>query len=78
MKGPLQGLAPGGELFRSPQSLESSWKPCRHQFKKKVDHVFCQSVLDSLRRCIHLLEEYYDLLNPPEDTKHASEGGMGV
>lgn len=35
MKGPLRGLAPGGELFRSPQSLASSWKPCRHQFKKK-------------------------------------------
>lgn len=60
MKGPLEGLAPGGELFRSPQSLESSWKPCRHQFKKKVDHVFCPSVLGSSRWCIHMLEEYYD------------------
>lgn len=64
MKGPLKGLAPGGELFRSPQSLESSWKPCRHQFKKKVDHVFCPNILDSSSWCIHMLEEYYDLLNP--------------
>jgi hypothetical protein len=36
------GLAPGGELFRSPQSPEFSWQPFGHQFKEKLTTYFAQ------------------------------------
>lgn len=65
MKGPLRGLAPGGELFRSPQSLESSWKPCRHQLRKKLTTYFALASWTHRGGASHMLEEYYDLLNPP-------------